>query len=201
MKPLFIRIVFFAFMAISASQAFAEDSAVPERVLGKKDAPVTVDEYVSLTCSHCADFYNNTLPDLEKAYVDAGKVRFILHDYVMDNVGLKASTLARCMPEEQYYPFIKVLYKNQSSWATSKDVDKTLIQYAKLGGLSEEKANACLQDTKLQDAITAERLDASKKVGVEATPTFVVNGKEIIQGAQPASTFTQTFDRLLNAKH
>jgi protein-disulfide isomerase len=201
-----------------ASPALAQPVATPtptgaaagvklaDRILGKADAPVTVNEYVSLTCSHCAEFTNDTLPVLEKTYVDSGKVKFILHDFPLDGAGLKAAVIARCMPEDEFYPFVKVLYKNQASWAFGNaDPEKAISQYARLGGLSDEKAKACLADTGLQDAIIAERTDAAAKYNIEATPTFIVtssNGdSETIKGAVSAEKFSATLDVLLAAKH
>jgi protein-disulfide isomerase len=182
--------------------AKAGDTALIDRVLGKPNAPITVQEFVSLTCSHCADFYNNILPELEKKYVETGKVRFILRDFPLDGVSLKAAAIARCMPEDQYYPFVKMLYKSQAAWAFNTDPEKVLIQYAKLGGLAEDKAKACVADSGMQDAIIAERTDAQQKYNVDATPTFVVNddGANKLQGAQTAATFSALFDKLL-AKH
>lgn len=197
----FMSLALVALLTIGTLPAFADEAVIPERVLGKADAPITVEEYVSLTCSHCAAFYNDTLPDLEKTYVDSGKVKFILRDFPLDGLALKAAAVARCMPVDEYYPFVKVLYKNQTSWIASKEPEKTIIQYARLGGLSEEKATACMQDTKMQDAIAAGIGKAKQKVGIEATPTFIINGTEKLQGAQPAAKFTEAFDRLLGAKH
>lgn len=180
----------------------ASEPIITDHILGKATAPVTVDEYVSLTCSHCAEFYNTILPDLEKSYVDNGKVKFVFHDFPLDGVSLKAAVIARCMPEDEFYPFVKLLYKNQASWAfTDGDPEKIILQYAKLGGLTDEKAKACLQDTKLQDAIIAERTDAASKYDVKATPTFVINGgAEVIMGAQPIQNFASAFDRALATK-
>jgi protein-disulfide isomerase len=201
MKRLLASFALMTLILITALSAFADDAVIEDRVLGKPDAPLTVDEYVSLTCSHCAEFYNVTLPELEKSYVDTGKVKFILHDFPLDGVALKAAAIARCMPADEFYPYVKILYKNQSTWAVAKEPEKTLIQYARLGGLSEDKAKACLADTKLQDALIAERTDATQKLGIEATPTFIINGTETLKGAQPAATFTEAFDRMLKAKH
>lgn len=190
------------FMAFTAYPALAADipGTVPERVLGKTDAPVTVEEFISLTCPHCADFYVNTLPQLEKQYVDTGKVKFILRDFPLDGVSLKAAALARCMPADEFYPFISVLYKNQGSWAFAADPDKVLIQYASLGGLAEDKAKECLADTKMQDALIAGRTGAQKKYDIQATPTFVINGTDQIKGAQPADVFAAEFDKFLGHK-
>ena len=163
----FINIAIFALLlAILSpfpSQA-ADDTAMADRVLGSSNAKIRVDEYVSLACSHCAEFYNNILPQLEKNYVDTGKVKFILHDFPLDGTSLKAAVVARCMPTDEFFPYVRLLYKNQSTWAYGNlTPEQTLIQYAQLGGLSSEKAKACLGDTKLQDDIIAERTLASTK--------------------------------------
>ena len=168
-----IFIALFVFFLIPLSAVLAADvTVVPERILGKATAPVTVEEFVSLTCSHCAHFYSETLPELEAKYVDTGKVRFILRDFPMDGVALKAAALARCMPEEQYYPFIKVLYKTQKDWSLNPDPQKLLIQYARLGGLDEAKAKSCLDDEKMIGAIIKEDMEATQKLKINATPTY-----------------------------
>lgn len=178
----------------------ANTTVVPERVLGSAKASVTVEEYVSLTCSHCAHFYNDVLPELEKKYVDTGKVRFILRDFPLDGISLRAAALARCMPEDEYYAFIKTLYKNQASWMASTDAEKIISQYARLGGLSPDLAKSCLNDEKMMDAIVAGRTEAGQKYKIEATPTFVINGgAETIKGVETAEAFGKLFDRLLAA--
>jgi protein-disulfide isomerase len=184
----------------AVAPAMADDNLIADRVLGKADAPIVVDEYVSLTCSHCAEFYNDTLPALETKYVDTGKVRFVLHDFPLDGVALKAAQVARCMPADEFYPFVKVLYKNQMAWATSKTPEKNLTQYAMLGGLGQDKAQACLADTKLQDAIVAERTEATEKHDVQATPTFIINKSQTVKGAQSVDEFSKIFDDILQAK-
>jgi len=190
-------------LAFFAVPVLAADSTkIPERVLGKATAPITVEEYVSLTCSHCAEFYNNILPELEKRYVETGKVKFILRDFPLDGTALKAAALARCMPADGYYPFIKALYKNLGSWVTAgPEVDKRLIQYATFSGLDADKAKSCLLDTAMQDAIVAGRAEATEKFSVQATPTFIINGgAEKLQGAEPVEIFASVFDRLLADK-
>jgi protein-disulfide isomerase len=187
--------------AANGGTVAAYPNLVPDRILGDPKAPVTVEEFISLTCPHCADFYIKTLPELEERYVKTGKVKFILRDFPLDGAALKASTIARCMPEEQFYPFITILYQNQTSWALLPTPETQIMQYARLGGLSEEKAKACLKDTQLQDAIVAERTSAADKYNIEATPTFVINnGAEKLSGAQTVDAFAAVFDRLLAAK-
>ncbi|MDE1901219.1 MAG: DsbA family protein [Alphaproteobacteria bacterium] len=172
------------------------------RVLGNPNAPIKVDEFVSLTCPHCADFTNETLPTIEKDYIDTGKVKFVMHDFPLDGISLKAAAVARCMPVDEYFPFIKVLYKNQMTWAYgSADPVASVAQYAELGGLPADQAKACANDSKLQDAIVAERTEATDKYKVNATPTFVINdGAKVIEGAQNAQTFAAAFDQILAAK-
>ena len=178
------------------------DPRMSERVLGKADAPVKVDEFVSLTCTHCADFYVNVLPKLEAKYVDSGKVKFVMHDFPIDGLSLKAAAVARCMPEDEFFPFVKTLYATQDSWAfAAGSPEGNLIQTAKLGGLDGDKAKACADDEKLQKEILDERTVAADKFNIGATPTFVLNdGAETIKGAQGPEVFSAAFDRLLAAK-
>ncbi|MDE2029955.1 MAG: thioredoxin domain-containing protein, partial [Alphaproteobacteria bacterium] len=125
--------------------AAPSDPRMELRTLGNPNAPVRVDEFVSLTCPHCAEFYNDTLPKLEPAYIKTGKVKFVLHDFPIDGPSLKAAALARCMPKDEYFPFIEVLYKNQAVWAYGGgNPDDHLVDYAKLGGMTGKQARACL---------------------------------------------------------
>jgi protein-disulfide isomerase len=199
---LFILLGLILPLSMAALPARADDTtAIPERVLGKADAPITVEEFVSLTCPHCADFTINTLPILEKSYIDTGKVRFILRDFPLDGVGLKAAALARCMPADEYYPFVTVLYENQKTWAMAPNPESFIVQYAKLGGLSEDRAKTCLADTKMQDALVAGRTAATQKYNIDSTPAFVINGGvAIIKGSQPPDVFGGAFDKILAGK-
>lgn len=201
MASVFKALLLALFVITASSSAIASDERMADRVLGKASAPVKVDEYVSLGCSHCAEFTEKMLPEIEKKYVDTGKVKFVFHDFPLDGISLKAAALARCMPENEYFPFIKTLFGSQKTWAISENPEASLIQFAKLGGLPEDKAKACIADTKLQDAVIAERTDAGTKYHVEATPTFIINdGAERVDGEQSAEAFAAIFDRFLAAK-
>lgn len=189
----------FAVTVLAGSVARAEVVALAEHALGSPNAPITVDEYTSATCSHCADFYVKTLPELEKKYVTTGKVKFISHSFPLNGISLKAAAVANCMPKDQYFPFIKTLYGALID--KTFDSEKSLYQFAALGGLSAEKAKACANDKSMQDAIVAKHIEAVAKYKIEATPTFVINGgEEIINGAQSVEAFSAVFDRLLTAK-
>jgi protein-disulfide isomerase len=190
------------FAVAASSGAHAEGDFMSERSLGKKEAPIRVDEYTSMTCIHCADFTLTILPELEKRYIDTGKVLFVMHDFPLSAFSLKAAVVARCMPKDTYLPFIKVLYgalrEGKLNEGTSEDM---LYQYAALGGLAADRAKACANDPALQNEIIAGRTEATAKYNIQATPTFVINnGVETINGAVNADSFSAVFDRLLAAK-
>ncbi len=199
-KPLLAALAATFFLFANVLPTHAESAVLKERALGKKDAPVTIQEFASLTCSHCADFTTKILPELEKKYIATGKVRYVFHDFPLDGIALKASALAHCMPDEQYHAFLNVLYKNLDQWAFGKSPEQTITQYAKLGGLSEDKAKACLQDTKMLDALVTARTEAQEKYDIKSTPTFILNeGQEKIVGTRKLEDFSAAIDRLLAA--
>jgi protein-disulfide isomerase len=146
-----------ALLSLSSSASAQVGVNLPDRIMGKERTPVVIEEYVSLTCPHCADFYINVLPQLEKRYIKTGLVRVILRDFPLDAAALKAAALSRCMPAGDYFTFIRILFDNQKLWAMSAHPDKILIQYAGLGGLDPERATACINDPGMQSAIVAER--------------------------------------------
>jgi protein-disulfide isomerase len=175
-----------------------EPAALVDRVLGRADAPVTIQEFASLTCSHCAAFSTETMPKLKEAYIDTGKVKLVFHDFPFDAPGLSASMLARCAPEERYYPLLEVLFKNLNQWSRASDPKRALAQIGKLAGMSQDTIDACWADQKLADAILAARLDFQNHYKIEATPTFVINdGAARVEGAQPFAAFAAAIDKLL----
>jgi len=194
--------IFALIACVTPASAQTAGNGFSDRVLGDERSPIVIDEYISLTCPHCADFYLNTLPELEKRYVKTGKVRIIMHDYPLDGASLKAAALGRCMPAEMLYPFIRVLYENQAKWATAANPDKVLIQYASLGGLDTDRAQACINDPNIQGAIIADRSAAADQYGVQSTPTFVFNkGVEKMEGSAGIESFAATIDRMMAQVH
>lgn len=191
-------------MAVALATPVFAQSAGPvfaKHTLGDEKAPVVIDEYISLTCPHCADFYLNTLPEIEKRYVKTGKVRIITHDFPLDGASLKAAALAECMPPDEYFAFVRILYENQTKWAMNGNPDKVLTQYARLGGLDEDRAKFCLSDPKMQGAVMEERAEADRQYEVKSTPTFVFNnGTEKMEGASTIDGFSATIDRMLAHK-
>ncbi len=166
-----------------------------DRVLGNPDAKVTMIEYASATCPHCAHFSNNTFPKLKAEYIDTGKVKFIFREFPFDDLALAAFMLARCAPKDKYFPMIEVLYEQQQKW-THNDPKAELFKIAKLAGFTEESFNACLKNTEVAKGIVQGRDKAEKDFGVNSTPTFFINGK-ILQGNQPIEQFRTMLDAAL----
>lgn len=147
-----------------------------DRILGNKDAPVTIVEYASLTCPHCMHFATDVLPELKKKWIDTGKVRLVMRDYPLDGLALRAAMVARCAPPDKFYPFIDTLFQTQEKWATAKDPQAELQRLALMGGMSKKQFDDCIADKKLENEVIGSRLTATQKLNVNATPTFFVNG-------------------------
>lgn len=179
MRKILLSLVVLAGFGLTAR---ADDALTADRVLGKADAPITMIEYASLTCPHCADFSQNIFPEIKKQYIDTGKLKFIYRDFPLDQLALQAAVVARCAPADRYYGFVDVLFEKQASWAGAKDPVAALEKLAKLGGMSDEQFKACMANQPLQDAVLAQRIAAVKEFNVEGTPTIIVNGKKIENG-------------------
>lgn len=175
---------------LSGAVAHAQQPAqeLPDMVLGKPDAPITIIEYASLTCSHCATFHKETLPRIKSEWIETGKAKLIYRDFPFDGWALGAAMLARCSGPDRYFAFLDTLFRTQEQWAGSKNPLEALRGIAKLGGMSEPQFNACINDQQMLQAIQARRMDAEKKLGVDSTPTFFI-GDQKISGAQPYAEF------------
>ncbi len=159
-----------------------------DHVLGDVNAPVTVVEYVSLTCHHCANSHINVFPDLKKEYIDTGKVRFILRHFPFGETALRAAMVTECA-NDKFYTFAKVMFQTQSKWAFSANPISGLRSLANVGGMSNETFDACLADKELETRIIEGVKDAAKHLSINATPTFFVNGKAM-RGGQSFSTLS-----------
>jgi protein-disulfide isomerase len=153
-----------------------EPGALPDISIGKDDAKVTIVEYMSMTCPHCARFHNDIFESIKAKYVETGKVKFILREFPLDARAAAAIMLARCAPKEQYFPMVSALFKSQMTWATADDGRAALLQMSKLAGFTQESFEACLTNQKLLDDVNSVRDKASKDYGVDSTPTFFING-------------------------
>ncbi|MEZ5933104.1 MAG: DsbA family protein [Alphaproteobacteria bacterium] len=181
-KTVFACIALLAFPPVSAADA--SDPAIPpgamsEKVLGDTNAEITIIEYASLTCPHCAQFHEEILPKIKAEYIETGKAKLVYRDFPLDQTALKASLLARCAPDEQFFTFIDALFSQQPMWAKSEDPDEALANLGMLGGVSREKFAACASNEELTDYVLQVRLDGQNEFAVDSTPTVIVNGKKL----------------------
>ncbi len=176
--------------------ALGLDDLMKAGALGNEKASVTVIEYASLGCPHCAHFANDIFPAFKQKYVDTGKVRYIFRDYPLDELSMRAAQMARCGGPDRFMGYIEVLYRTQESWVEAKDPTAALERIGLLGGMSKEQFDACMQNKDLADAVLKERLEAEEKYKVESTPTFIING-EPHAGAMPLEDFDKILEPLL----
>jgi protein-disulfide isomerase len=167
--------------------------------LGDKDATVRIDEYASLTCSHCARFHNSVLPKLKEQYINTGKVKLVMHSYPLNKPALEASMLVQCMPDKRRYNFMSLLFENQKKWAGQEDYKQALKQNARLAGMSNDRADKCFNNQELRKAIVSSMQQASKELDISSTPTFILNdGAARVVGAQSIDVFADKIDKLID---
>ena len=156
---------------------------LPDLTFGSPNAPITLVEYASLTCPHCAAFHNNVLPQLRQKYIATGKVRLVLREFPLDNLAAAAAMLGRCAGEGKAFALFAVLYARQNEWAFVAKPVPELFRFAKFADFTKTSFDDCLRDQKLLDDVAAVRSRASKEFGVTVTPTFFVNGQRLERGA------------------
>jgi protein-disulfide isomerase len=166
-----------------------------DRVLGKPDAPITIVEYASLSCSHCANFSNAVLPTLKKNWIDTGKAKLVLRDFPLDEPALRAEMLLRCAPPERFYPLAETLFETQDKWAVAKDWRGALEKLVRLAGIGKKEFDSCLANKAVEDQIVQSRLTAAQQLGVNSTPTFFINGKKY-EGEPTIEAFEQVLSGL-----
>jgi protein-disulfide isomerase len=175
-------------LAQSAMQAeLMKPGPLGDMSLGDEKAPVTIIEYASMTCPHCANFHEVTYPELKKKYIDTGKVRFIFREFPLDQLAAAAFMLARCGGKERYFPMVETLFQQQRTWAVQRPL-QPLMAIGKQAGLSEAGFNECLKNQQVLDGIEDVRKRAAEKLNVQSTPTFFVNGKQL-RGAATLAEF------------
>ncbi|MSP04352.1 MAG: DsbA family protein [Acetobacteraceae bacterium] len=157
----------------------ADDPRLGERSVGRADARVVVEEYFSLTCSHCAQFAKMTLPQVKSDLVEKGIVRLVYHDFPLDQIALTAAAVARSLPKERYDAFIGALFASQDRWAFARGVNHSeeLWKFAALAGMPRATFDATVADEALKAAILAVQAEASKQYKISSTPCFVIKGE------------------------
>lgn len=169
--------------------------ALPDKQLGKDDAKVTIVEYASMTCPHCAHFAATTFPELKTKYIDTGKARYILREFPFDPSAEAGFMLARCS-KDNYFPMVDVLFKQQANWVGVNNTKDALLQISKLAGFTQESFEACLTDQKLLDDVRSVQKRGADEFKVDSTPTFFINGKTY-KGAMSIEEISAIIDPLL----
>lgn len=196
-----------AAVACLALPATAQQSTVPlkdlmqagplgDRVLGKADAPVTIVEYASFTCVHCASFHLNTMPAFKEKYVDTGKVKLIFREFPFDAMATAMSMLARCATTERYYPLVDLFFRRQEAIMTSQKPLEELQSAARLAGFTQESFEACLKNQSIYDGVNAAKKHGAETLGVNSTPTFFINGTRV-SGNQSIAELDKLLEPLL----
>ncbi len=182
------------------AQAFStadllEPGPLEEMSVGKADAPVTVIEYASMTCGHCATFHNTTYPEFKKRYVDTGKARYILREFPLDPLAAGAFMLARCAGKDKYFPLVETLFQQQRIWAVQKPLEP-LFAIARQVGFTQQTFDACLRDQAMLEGIEKVRSRGTERFKVESTPTFFINGTAY-RGAMTIEDMAKAIDPLI----
>jgi protein-disulfide isomerase len=170
--------------------------SLPDMALGPANATVTITEYASMTCPHCAAFNENVFPKIKSEYIDSGKVRYVFREFPLDIKAAAGSMLARCIAKDdagKYFAVIDMLFRQQNDWVT-KNTTETLTRIGKQAGLSQQAVEDCLKDQALLDKIAADQKYASDVLKVDSTPTFFINGEKI-----KGETSFEEFDKRIKA--
>ncbi|ABE63964.1 Twin-arginine translocation pathway signal [Nitrobacter hamburgensis X14] len=188
-------------MAQSATAAeVAKPVSLPDMALGPKDAAVTITEYASMTCPHCARFAEDVFPKIKAAYIDTNKIRYVFREFPLDLKAAAGSMLARCIAKDdagKYFAIINALFKSQDEWAGPKTTE-SLKLIGKQAGLSGPEVETCLKDQALLDKIAADQKYANEVLKVNSTPTFFING-EMVKGEVSFEDLKKKIDPLLKS--
>jgi len=171
------------------------DVSLEELTLGDPNAPITIIEYASMTCSHCADFHNKTYPDLKKNHIDTGEVKFIFREFPLDKLAMATSMLARCVDNEISMAFIEILFKNRDRWISENALNE-LKNFSKQAGLDSNEFDACLNNQQLLDDLIAGKEKGIEDYKINSTPSFIING-EVVSGNKPYSFFKSKIEEIL----
>jgi len=181
----------------AVADLFNIESVLADRVLGNDKATITIIEYVSMTCPHCAAFHIGPFQILKKEYIENGKVRFIYRDYPLDRLALAAAMMARCAPKERYYPIVDIIFRTQENWARQADPAAALEKIGLLSGISKKTYTACVGNKEIYTGIMKIRKDGVTKFNIQSTPTIIMNNKPI-KGQITAEKLRLILDSELN---
>ena len=184
----------------SSASGVAPVPLASDRVVGNEEAPITIIEYASMTCSHCATFHNETYPQLKEKYIDTGKVRYILREFPLDQFATAAFLTAHCIGDDKYYAAIDLLFEEQNTWIVARPENRqdALAAVARKAGVGRAQFDSCLEDESLYERVKTVQ-ESGRSLGVRSTPTFFVNG-ERYAGALSFERFEEILTPLLPAE-
>ena len=207
-----------AFFAINADRSSAEvaqqnaaqakssavrldvEKMLAPRSMGDPKAPVRLEEFASLSCPHCAHFATEVFEQIKTAYIDTGKLYFTFTDYPLNAPALEGAVISHCVPEDQFFKFLSFLYQTQDQWAFADNYKFRLEQNAKLLGMTGDRLKACQENAALRQGLVAKMQVTQKDFGIESTPSFVIDGKEVLKGALSFGDFQKVInDKLVKA--
>ena len=194
-KIIFI-LIFFVFPASSLTVLDIKEN---DHVIGDKNAPITIIEYSSLSCSHCANFHNNTLDSLKTEYIDTGKVKFVFRDFPFNYPALLGSMVLRCIPDDVKYDYMNALFQLQTQWVVRENAitKQELFKIMQSGGMSKEDFNICISNVELENEILEGIKEVQSEFNVKSTPSFLINGI-LIEGNKSIKEFRQIIDNILS---
>lgn len=181
--------------AISTANKSALLAVQPgDHVLGDPNAPITLIEYASLTCPHCAHFSREILPEVKKKWIDTGKVKLVYRDFPLDQVAAKAAQIAECAGKDRYFGVIDLIFRGQPTWASAADPVAELAKPLRIAGMGEAEIKACLANEAMSNAVIAD-YTSGEALGVNSTPTLIING-QLYPGARSVEELDGIFDKL-----
>ncbi len=194
-----VLILFFSNINLKAQEQSLLTISEDDFYIGELNAPITIIEYASMSCSHCGDFHNNTLEDLKTEYIDTGKVRFVFRDFPFNYPALAGSMIMRCVPNNVRYDYMNALYKLQKNWVF-RDHTKTREELYKImqsGGMQKQDFDECLSDVNLENDLLEGVMGAQREFNIRSTPSFIINGV-LYSGNKDIKEFRQIIDKILS---
>ena len=180
--------------ASAPSKAGLETVQPGDHVLGDANAPITVIEYASLTCSHCAHFHTQVLPEIKKKWIETGKVKLVYRDFPLDQIAAKAAQIAECAGNDKYFGVLDIIFRGQPQWATAADPLAELAKPLRIAGMGENEIKACLANEAMSNAVIKD-YQGGEAMGVNSTPTLFING-QLYRGARSVEELDGVFGKL-----
>jgi protein-disulfide isomerase len=186
-----------AAQAVAAGQTenLPMEVTAQDKVLGSADAQVTIIEYASLTCPHCAHFHTETLPQLKTDWIDTGKAKLVYRDFPLDGAALAAAVIAHCAPADRYFPMLNLFFERQSEWAVEDQWRERLTQLAGIAGMDKAAVDACLADEGRKNEVVKRAEEGQAKYAIDSTPSFIINGRKV-SGALPLGDFVKVLEQV-----